>query len=393
MLVVLMLFLLVSATASALSITPAKIEVAYSQGSTETVTFRIGGTEDKPEISFRGEYAPYVYDYKLRKEGGFWVIEVTFVQGGTFSPGGHELSVVVGQPIKSVYGRRPQMGGRVEIGGRVTIYVPSDYKYLNFRDFEYEQRANRNVKAYYVLKSQNLGKEAISTVSSKATITPLADPNSQLSINIPFTAATNIEYLQMVEQYAEWQVPADMPYGEYQITPLLNYDGTEVKLNTFTFTVGDLELEIMDLSSTQFETGKISTTELSVQSFWSSAVQYTPKMQVIDRSGKTVKQFAGAPNTIRLISTGSTTLYFDGTGLAVGDYNLNVTVDYEGKTTSKMFPIKVIPAVIPAVITAPPPVAESSTSITTIAIIVGIVILIIIIIFVIKKKREQSEEV
>ncbi len=393
-----LLVLLLVPCVFALGITPAKVEATYSPGSPQTFIFSILNNRGAANIQVGNDLARFVTEKKVYPdERGNWFAEVTFTHDASLSPGQHELEVIIGEEPKQEYGQPAMMGAQVQIGGRIILFAPSDNKFLQFKDFEWVKRANHGVNGYYKVTVENLGKEVIESLSGKLHVTSQSNP--AFSVDIPLTSMNGLGYQQKADLRGEWMPGVDVPFGAYDIGPEISWDGQVLKVPPYSFTVGDMLINVTSMTPTEFEVNKITSASISVASFWSSPINYVMTGSITTPDGVEVKKLSSTPGSVRLFTEEASTVYVDTNNVALGDYKLNVDLAYEGKKTSYSVPIKVIAQKV-AVVEAVPVSdvtaldgAESSSNSTYYYVGGGVMLLLLLFFIFFKRRQDNSDEV
>jgi len=130
---------------------------------------------------------------------------------------------------------------------------------------------------------------------------------------------------------------ADVQPGTYVAEAVINYNGKMVK-PTRNFAVGNLAVEIKDLKVNSFRLGSIAKLDVGLASHWNQKIDDVyADMQILDQKGNKVDEIK--TNTYSLEPYGEETVsgYWDTQGVLVGEYDINVIVNYQGKTSEKLF--------------------------------------------------------
>jgi len=132
-----------------------------------------------------------------------------------------------------------------------------------------------------------------------------------------------------------WQ--ADVNAGNYKAMAVITYDDKILKIEE-DFEVGNLFVEVTNINVKNFRIGTIAKFEIDLLNRWNEPVNNLEgELQILQKGGTIVANFE--TTTINIPALGQETIYgyWDTENVGIGEYDVNVVLEYEGKTTSKIF--------------------------------------------------------
>jgi hypothetical protein len=238
------------------------------------------------------------------------------------------------------------------------------------------------------------GNEMIERVSGDVYI---IDKNNKNQIGTAYlTEVTNLALNDEGVLYAEWTPPEELPSGEYSTYAVIEYDGVKTNTSEYYFIYGDLLLEILDISPTTFDSGRISYVNAKIKSYWNEELTVTPKFEVLDKEGNLKVSDVSSPIKIKPLGTEEAKIFIDLTDIAPGEYTLKLILEYSDKKTEKSFPITVhLPSEneeAKETVKEKKEGENKSSTFLVVGVILLVIIIIIVIYFIWKKDQEDNDE-
>lgn len=391
LLVSLIIFTTLASFVYSLGISPAKIYVDFYPGLTTNLTFNIINnvgydTYVAPTI-IAGELEPYITS--IQKES------ILIPNGGTVSltfqlkfPQEIEFAGTRFIEVGAVESGTPSESGggiiaKTGVLGRIVLFIPYPGKYLEY-SFSGEDIA-QNQTVHFTVQFQNKGKQRLNTVTGNIDI---YDKDSKIAtLNVP--SSTNLDVYDSREIIMNWS-SVGQPVGIYKASLTLNFDGN-IRQRNITFHIGEESVEILNFTR-ELEAEKISKFVIDVQSVWNSQLANVwAWVNITD--GKNVVQEMKTPVTeLSPWEQKELVAYFDGKGVAIGDYDAEIAVYYNQKVSGTRGTITVIapkPEEKPQIIETAKPSAGllTQTNIFLGITILAIILLIINILVTLRKKK------
>jgi hypothetical protein len=212
---------------------------------------------------------------------------------------------------------------------QLRVNVPYPGKYIQGK--VYIDEVNVNETATFTLSLFNQGKETIS--KAKATIVIKGPTNDEIAVVRTNEISLNPQQEAKVAAY--WS--ADVGEGNYYAEVIVEYD-EEILLLSKSFKVGSLKIEIDALKVDNFKLGTIAKFDILLRSKWNDEIpDVYANMQVIDKAGITLTDFKTSSVNIKAKGTATVSGYWDTSNVKVGDYDVNVKLNYGNKTAEKLF--------------------------------------------------------
>lgn len=321
-----LLFILIIKPALAITISPGRVEYAFEPNLKVTesacVSYDYANTL---EISVSGGLAKYitldkevlVFEGPSRK-----CVSYTALLPSTLTPGRNEARITASE-VPS-----PDKGGfaaLASVGQQFRVTVPYPGKYLTATLQATDVEAEKPVEFIVNLKSR--GDEIISKVSADIEI--INQNNKSLGV-LETTEINNFEPGTKNSLRAVWS-PSSRDVGTYDAIATVSYDDNFANAET-SFRIGELNLKLINVTSTPIEKDEIGRIDTWVESFWISQIEDVTAE--VKAAGRTVKSesIIIEPWSKKLIP-----VYFPTEGLEAGEYPATVTVRYADKTLEESF--------------------------------------------------------
>lgn len=385
-----------SLNAFALIISPGSVTIDYVPGSTHTQNFVIGQGSTNVILAVGGtlhEEYTLSEDYLDLTDGESKVVTVTFKTANLDNnPGKHALWFSATEDVPG-----DALVSKAAVNAKVQAYVGYPYKYLEITGIDYIYTAELGSGINLMLNLMNLGNEIINNIDGELQIFDLEE---NLVLSLPTTSATDIHPSGEVV-LSSYDPISDIIPGAYNLKVIVNYDENTTETTLYKIIFGAKDLDLISVNPTEVPVGLIYPLEVLLKNNWNEEVEYYLSLSLKDLNGNEVTNFMSSPANVNNQAEGSTIAYFDTNGLTVGDYNLEITVIYEGLQETVEFPITLIEndgtinVVIPEPVQNEPSVEqgkESGMNLTIPIIIIISMALIILLLVVFIKKRKDSKD-
>jgi hypothetical protein len=343
----LILFLIISSEAMALGIAPSRKVVNYeSEFTVQATLVNNDGRQMTLFILPQGEFAPYVLlDKNIIKitaeEGEVKFTYTVKVPKNATTPGQNlvrvafiELPPDFKNPLVTPEGQVVDVGEKSAISAttaivqQVVINVPFPDIYVDGRLYITGERAGEPVAFSVSLFNRGSKDTAV-----EGYVLVKGPTNEELAhISLGKTTLSPAQESRIVgawtpEHTGEYYAEAYITYGE----------------RTFTlkeqFTVGAPFISIDTLRIGAFRLGTIAKFDVELSSKWNKMLtDIEGEMTVLNNKGGIVSSFETTRKDLPPYGSGTVTGYWDTAGVTVGEYDVNVKINAEGKTSQKTFP-------------------------------------------------------
>jgi ABC-type multidrug transport system fused ATPase/permease subunit len=265
------------------------------------------------------------------------------------------------------------IGTRVRVCAVITVFAPYPGKHVNFT------MSVNNVKkgedAVINLDVTSYGTEPVTVHGVIDIYSNDMRAGKENKIITLTTQEASLSVAQNVKLNATLDTK-DLETGEYRAKATLYFDDNQTSQEKI-FRIGDIKINILDFTKEVSE-NKLNPLKIKVQSMWNAKIKEVyASVDVIDTAkNRVITTINSPPTDIAAWETKDIVAYWDTTGTEKGEYDLNITLHYEDKTTSAAGKIKVL--------------AEGmKLSLSTILLIALIVIVIIFILVMLRMMRKM----
>jgi hypothetical protein len=330
----LILCLLMVGSVYALGVSPGRTTVSFEPGLHKEVTFEVINSWNKDMtliITAQGELAEYV---SIPSSS-------VFVSASEYSK---TLSYSVDLPISLEPGLRTADIFVVEVPTdkdsnssavlatlavvtQLYVQVPYPGKFAEADMVVYDASRGGDVKFVFPVISRG----EFDLTSVKANVDIYNSLNEKIdSFN---TQTMSIESAQRKELVYNWK--ADVPIGNYRASASVVYDEGVIPLEA-TFSVGDKDLELQEISVNKFSLGEIVKLNMLVENKWSEPISDAYISTKIKNSrGDVVSSFDSATYNLAALSKQAFVSYWDTAGVRAGDYQTEISINYGDKSSTK----------------------------------------------------------
>lgn len=312
----------------ALGVTPARNLLDYQANKQVSGSFKVindEGTTRTLVIKKSGDLAELI-DIRERRidftsDVHEKVIDYTLAMPQDLEPGNHKTEIIITELQDEVSDDNTVVGATLLLKTEIEVRVPYPGKYVDAKLFI----KNEGEGVIFTIPSINQGQFDIANLHASIDIFNKAGQNIQTltteSIALQSKAKGDLRYT--------WKT--DEPVGDYHATATLIYDG-ESKTIESSFKIGDVLLELEQISVNNFQLGEIAKMDLLVTNKWSENINnvYT-QVQVYSENNEILSDFKSPDTNIPALQKQVLSSYWDTTGVQVGTYDTKVTLHYADK--------------------------------------------------------------
>lgn len=333
-----LLLVLLASSVSAWGINPSRQRAEYTQD-TQLLSITIENNQ-KVEgyftVSFTDElkhYAKYIGPevIYISEDESDYVVPFTLKLPDDLQGGTHKLGVRLQQVVGG--SNTAMMGSLINLVGDVNVEVPYQDDAINAKLSIRNSKTDEPTPIE--IQVVNRGK---SSVSVWADITIKGPTNKEIA---NWKTDTNIIDVNGIRKLVSaWQ--GEKESGMYYAEINLHYNDKVMTLRD-SFMVGGKEVVSESISSDRFQLGTIVPINIEVRNKFNEMINDVfAEVFVLEKDDGTILQTFKTPS-VDIAGLGRETLlgYWDTAKLVVGEYNLNVLVNYEGGSTQKQYPVVV----------------------------------------------------
>jgi len=368
---------------SALGVTPAKKYIKYTPDAEQSFTYQIINNEHKTmnlniyatdalatyitfeqqNISIRSDEETKDFSFKIKAPAGL-------------NPGENVGKIVIEEFIPDMKVGETQVYAKFRVVTKVYVQVPYPEKYidveLNIADTEKGKPLNVEAQV------KNLGTTDI--IAVQATFGIYEDENK-----IDETLTDKISIARGEEKKLLANIDTSkLKQGSYSAIAKINYDSYEMELGR-DFNVGEMFIEILDYTK-YFLIETVNKFDIHTQSEWNKKIRNAyAKIKISNESE--VADLKSVSYDLEPYEKKIITAYWDTSGVALGNYNANMTLLYENKSSGKLGQVNVVnPDEYKKLLEKPAPLPT-----TWIAVAVAVVVVNAFIWFVLRKRALKNK--
>ncbi|MBD3247442.1 hypothetical protein GF378_02370 [Candidatus Pacearchaeota archaeon] len=205
----------------------------------------------------------------------------------------------------------------MSVATQIIINYPYPGKYIESSINIQESGKNETTK--FSIPVINRGEEDIESLKAKINIS-----NKNSSITQLESESISIKSMDREELDVGWI--ANVPMGVYQATIDLVYDD-EIATYYKTFKVGEVNVEVFDIFTENFELGNIVTLKILVENEWNDILKEVyANLILYDESGEKIADIKTAPYDLEPLEEKRIPLHWDTTGVEQGKYTGKIRI-------------------------------------------------------------------
>jgi len=294
------------------------------------------------------------------------------------SYGTHEIFI-------NIFGNNPNkanmIGVQTLLAYKVIIYSAYPGKYVNGELLRINP-VDKGEVAQLKTKVISQGSESIENI--KAIVNIFNASGLIESVNSSATSLSSDGSADLIGLLAT----EDYPIGEYTATAIIEYDGIRKNASgSRSLRIGELFIDIINISSRKFENNKINKFDVSVESRWNKLADVYADIVINDTFGNQNAKFKTQTISVEGGTKGSIPAYFDINNIANGNYSLGVILHYEDNSSEKYFNIEIADSGDAEIVKEIPSMPKTTLIIIVQSVVIFLLIVIGLIFFFIRKHK------
>ena len=289
-------------------------------------------------ISVRGEVAQYVtlhdsiVTFKQEESQKSFAYDLN-LPASFDKPGAHTGEIVIMEIPLGAEAGGAFVGTTIAVVSEIIVRVPYPGKYAETKLEVSEANVNETVS--FIVPVINLGEENIA--KAKGSISVLGPTNEELAKLETDERAVKAKSTE--ELKTSWL--AAVSPGVYHASLKVDYDGKFAQAEK-NFFVGNLMIDILNVTVKDFKLGGIAKFNILMENKWNQPVDDIFAEIVIENDkGDQVAQIKSASTSIKALSKGELSAFWDTEGMVEGSYNAKLIIHYADKTTEKQIKLAV----------------------------------------------------
>ncbi|MCK5449666.1 hypothetical protein KAI32_02275 [Candidatus Pacearchaeota archaeon] len=301
-------------------VSPASYEIDFKPNLKQNFNFNFLFDEDiEAEVYVSGDLKDYVkLDKKFLKGGGRVIASIDFPSEIEI-PGVHRIRIGAKQLASE--------GGGIaivsDVGGVIKVKVPYPGKYVGLEFKTSNANVGEDINLELIVSS--MGKEDIyahpilKIFNSDGEI-------EQIDLGEKFIASTkSAEFLKKLST-------VNYKPGDYEVSAVVEYGGEKPVIASVPFRLGELRVEISNWTKV-FERDKINRFEIRIESLWNDPIESLyASVEIVDYN----VQFSTPSISLEPWKKDILTGFFDARDIDEEKFKANITLFYDGHTTSKI---------------------------------------------------------
>ncbi|MCK5107223.1 MAG: hypothetical protein KAQ83_00695 [Nanoarchaeota archaeon] len=320
----------------AVGVSPAQRYINYKPGEEQEFKITIFNSEDKDFTAFvymEGDLAEYVKledNYiEFKKGEKSKIVHYTFTCPENINkPGIHESELrVVEMPKEGVKGE-VGVGTILTISSLIKLRVPYPNEYAEANLYIEDAEVGENVN--FLIPVFNYGANELNDVYAKVEIYGA----TYEKIGEVVTSSLNIMPGKQEKLGVSWN--ADVNQGTYKAVATIYYGGRNIKIEKL-FDIGSMYIKINGIDVGEFVLGSVAKFDILIENIWSEEIKDVYADIIFkDETGNEENRFKTANINVESYENGILSAYWDTTGIDVGKYYLDITLNYAGKTSNSL---------------------------------------------------------
>ncbi|MBT6689748.1 hypothetical protein HN903_00270 [archaeon] len=392
-LLVLLVGLFMFSSVLGLGVTPARTTIDFEPGLVRDVSFQVVNSDSEDinlRFSVRGDLAEYISPNSesgviLASEGSK-SFSYNLNLPESLGPGLHVGEVVVMHVPDELNDEDSYLSATLAVVTQVHVYVPYPGKHANAKMYIYSASVGEDVS--FVIPVISQGEFDLTSVRANVDIYDSAgekvDSFGTKSVAIPSGAKKELVY--------DWE--ADVAVGEYIAKATVIYDDGTIFLEE-RFSVGSEELVLQEIVAKDFSLGDIAKLEMLVENKWSGNIDDVfIETEILNDRGGVVSSFKSSDYSVGALSEETFISYWDTAGVLEGDYDVEVSINYNDKSSKKnlVFDVSENELVVIGLGYVISTDAEGSSSTIIIILIVVLIMINLLWFFLFRKKFGKAKE-
>ena len=335
MMMILLVLTILANTVCAVGISPARKYIDYVSGGSETNTLRVftdGESAVNVIVHVQGDISEYI---ELEKDtinipAGQKQGEIKYtinMPKDLKKPGIHEGYIIAFEVPEGKDINEVGIGAVIAVSSAVKLRVPypDEYAEASF----YVEGAEQGGNVGFLMPVFNYGTKDIEIYAKieiyGATYEKIAEV---------YTDTLKLKPKEEGKLQTGWK--ADVNQGVYRVVATVYYANKSITLED-EFNVGSIYVKILGVSIDDFVLGEIAQFDILMENIWGDQINGVYADIVFkDEVGNEYGRFKTAEKDLEKYGTGTLNAYWDTKGLSVGEYYMDITLNYAGKTTKEL---------------------------------------------------------
>ena len=335
---VLVVAILFSNLVLALGVAPAKVGVDFESDLEREVILRIFNEQNKDfkaVVYARGELAEYldVGNTLINIKAGQNEVEFKYklnLPDKFDKPGVHEAEIVIMEFEEGFATEKENVAvtAVAAVVSRLQVRVPYPGKYAEAR--VHIESAMVGGEVIFNIPIFNFGKENIENARARVEIFgPTYEKLGEF-----YTDDISINARGEGRVKGIWK--ADVNAGIYHAVVTIEYDRKKERIET-NFEVGNKYVNIKEVNVDDFNLGEVAKFDIVIENMWNQLLKDVyGELIVLDKDGTEYTRFKTATVNLEPYGTGLLEAYWSTKNVPIGEYDLDLTIFYEGKESHKL---------------------------------------------------------
>jgi len=323
-----LLIILIMQNVFAIGITPGRTTLNFEPGLHKEISFSVVNSEHKDMsvvFSVRGDLEDSItlsqtsaeFSVSDNSKSFTYVIDLPQEIG---EPGMYETEIIVLEVPEDSFEEGTSVGATVAVATQLHVHVPYPDKYVEMEVNVIESGKNNEV--IFLVPVINRGKLDVNNL--KAVIDIYTSSNEK--IETIESESESLKSLERKELVVDWSAEVDS--GIYRAVVKVEYDG-EITQKEIEFNVGDMAMEVKEITINDFELGGIAKFNALVVNNWMTDLKNVYlNILVYNYIGEVMADFKSQTYDIDSLSEITMVAYWDTEGVEVGTYDGDVILKY-----------------------------------------------------------------
>ena len=332
-----------SSLVSALGIGPTKKMINFEPNMEQEVILRIINNEHKDfkvVVYARGELSKYlsIKDSLINVDSEHEFIEFRYdvkLPDKFEKAGVHEAEIVIMEFEEEFATEKENVAvtSVAAVVSRLQVRVPYPGKYAESK--VYIESAMIGEYVVFTIPIFNFGKENIENAKAKVEIFgPTYEKLGEF-----YTDDISINSKGEGRVKGKWK--ADVNAGIYHAVITIEYDGKKEMIEK-NFEVGNKHVNIKGVTVGDFNLGEVAKFDIVIENMWNQLLKDVyGELIVLDKDGTEYTRFKTATVNLEQYGTSLLEAYWSTKNVPIGEYDLDLTVFYEGKSTNRLIEAEV----------------------------------------------------
>lgn len=324
----------------ALGVSPGRTTLDFKPNLEERVSFDVINAEGKDmEIIFAidGELSDYINlatkQITIKANEPKKTFSYDLKLPATLEPGRRTGRIIIVEILGGVASAESSVAATLAVATQIHVNVPFPGKYASSGFIIYDTEPGEDITFVFPVNS----KGEFDLTSVRANVDIYNKANEKVgSFNTKSISIPSGERKELVHSWA-----SNLSIGEYRAVATLIYDEGTLNLEE-TFSVGSKELELQEITVSDFSLGEIVKLEMLVENKWSDPIKDAYiETRIMDEEEDVVASFRSSSYDLAALAKEVFVSYWDTAGVDVGIYATDVEIHYGDKVSRKSLQFEV----------------------------------------------------